>query len=308
MMPSVDHLSYGAYHKFMNTIIPKISVVIPTYNMGRFLPECLTTIAKQEYPKLEIIIIDGLSNDNTSEVIKRYGQIVTTFISEKDNGQPDAVTKGLKIVTGDIIHWHAADDIVLPGAFHRVAREFTMHKDIDLIFSDGLAISESGISKGSVVRWTNFYDSLLFFGRFQSDCAYWRHGITDSALPLNNNKQLTCDEDFFMRMWVGHKFRWIPQPLGAFRSHGNQISQRVDRSTVAAERKDTRQQIIANLRWSEEKVATLRRRHFLHYYLCNRFAVKAYSGIRFLARKLTGDILRKRYSKFIMTDWMRPIY
>ena len=240
------------------------------------------------------------------EIIDKFCHMISHLIVEKDQGQPDAVTKGLKLATGDILHWHAADDIILPGAFYRVVSELDRHRDVDLIFSDGLGISSNGITRGPTVRWVDFLDTVLFFGRFQSDCAYWRREITYDALPLDNNKQITCDEDFFLRMWVGHKYRWINQPLGAFRTHGEQVSQRFDRDVVESQRNDTRRRVIEELAWSEELVNVMRKKRLLHYWILNRFAVKAYSGGRFVLRKLTGDVFRKRYSRFILREWIRP--
>jgi glycosyltransferase involved in cell wall biosynthesis len=286
--------------------LPRISVVIPTYNMAHFLPQCLGSILRQDYPNTEIIIVDGLSTDDTAAVVAKYSDVITRFVSEKDRGQPDAVTKGLGIVTGDIVHWHAADDIVMPGAFHRVAREMMRHPDVDLVFSDGLAFDDHRVSFGPTVRWETFPVAVAYFGRFQSDTAYWRGSITRQALPLDLNKHLTCDEDFFLRLWVGHKFRWVNQPLGAFRAHGNQVSQRVDRGTCGPEREDTRRQVIEKLGWSSRDLARVRRLQFLRYWLLNRFGVKAHSAMRFLLRKLTMDLRRKRLTRWFFSQWLQP--
>ncbi|MCK7482651.1 MAG: glycosyltransferase [Candidatus Moduliflexus flocculans] len=128
----------------MHDDLPKISIIIPMLNMGRYLRECLTTIKKQNYPNIELIIIDGGSTDNTHEILAQYDDMISIFVSEADRGQPDAVTKGLIRATGNIVHWHAADDIVLPGAFKRVVAEFKWHSDVDLVFSDGL---------GDICKW-----------------------------------------------------------------------------------------------------------------------------------------------------------
>jgi glycosyltransferase involved in cell wall biosynthesis len=284
----------------------KISVIIPTYNMGLFLRECLTTIKKQDYPNTEVIVVDGGSTDSTLDILGQYEDLVTRVLCQKDKGQSEAVTKGLLLATGEIIHWHAADDIVLPGAFDRVAAEFSHQKDLDLVFSDGLGFTADMITRGPTVRWVNFLDTLLFFGRFQSDCAYWRRPIMYDALPVDDDKPLTCDEDFFLRMWVGHRFKWINQPLGAFRSHSHQLSKRLDRTTVNCQREDTRRQIFERLGWSESRIRGMRAKRALSYWCLNRVATKAYSGMRFVLRKASGDILRKRYTRFLLKEWVIP--
>ena len=83
-LSEIDELSAGMQTN-MSENFPKISVVIPTYNMARFLPQVLSSILRQDYPNTEVIIVDGLSSDDTPKVIETYSDIVTKFVSEKDN-------------------------------------------------------------------------------------------------------------------------------------------------------------------------------------------------------------------------------
>jgi glycosyltransferase involved in cell wall biosynthesis len=287
--------------------LPKISVVVPTYNMARFLPELLSSILRQEYPNTEVIIVDGLSTDDTPKVIETYSDIITKFVCEKDNGQPDAATKGLRMATGDIVHWHAADDIILPGAFHRVAREFQGDPDLDLVFADGIGFNDCRICKSLTTRFVNFEDAVLFFGRFQSDCAYWRREITEQGLPMDDRMDLTVDEDFFLRLWVGRKFKWVRHAMGGFRSHGDQVSQRVDRSQVWTQRASTRKKVVAMLGWDDDEVARRRARRKLGYLLLSRLPQRAHSACRFILRKLSFDVVRKRYQKWFFNEWVKPL-
>jgi glycosyltransferase involved in cell wall biosynthesis len=291
----------------MSKNVPKISVVIPTYNMAKFLPQVLSSILRQDYPNTEVIIVDGLSTDDTPKVIETYSDIVTKFISEKDNGQPEAATKGLRMATGDIVHWQAADDIILPGAFHRIAEEFHRDPSIDLVYTDGIGFRDRSVGKQQTARFVNFEDALLFFGRFQSDGAYWRREITEQALPMDDEMHLTVDEDFFLRLWVGHKFKWVGQDMGGFRSHGDQVSQRVDRSQVGAQREGTRKKIFDILGWDGEEVARRRARRKWKYLLLNRFPKRAYHACRFILRRISFDIVRKRYEKWFFNEWLKPV-
>jgi len=75
---------------------PKISIVIPSLNQGQFIEETIQSILNQEYPNLELIIIDGKSTDNTIEIVKKYEQYITYWISEPDNGQAHAINKGFR--------------------------------------------------------------------------------------------------------------------------------------------------------------------------------------------------------------------
>lgn len=100
---------------------PRITVVTPNFNQGRFLEGCIQSVLSQNYPNLEYIIIDGGSTDNGLDIVKKYGQEITYWVSERDNGQADAINKGLKYATGEIFNWLNSDDRLTPGALFRCA-------------------------------------------------------------------------------------------------------------------------------------------------------------------------------------------
>ncbi|WP_082079910.1 glycosyltransferase [Cupriavidus basilensis] len=284
--------------------IPKISIIIPTYNMARFLPDCLGTLRRQNYQNLELIIVDGLSTDNISEIVEANRDIVDIFISEPDQGQGDAVTKGLRIATGDICHWHAADDIFMPNALDHVAEAFNRNPQIDLLISDGWAFDTHHIVRTGKCRWISYERSLFFKGRFQSDCAYWRREITHNALPLDIEKPLTVDEDFFLRLWNGRPHLWLSEPLGAFRMHGEQVSQTVDRSVVWMDRHQTRKRIFEEKSITDTDAAVARKRLFSEYILYDLILPRVTDmGDKFM-RMVHRDLNRRRFHKWLMNEWI----
>ncbi len=103
---------------------PKISIVTPSFNQGQFIEETFLSVLDQNYPNLEYIIIDGGSTDNSVDIIKKYQQHFTYWVSEKDKGQANAINKGLKLCTGEIFNWLNSDDYLEPGALHKIAVEF----------------------------------------------------------------------------------------------------------------------------------------------------------------------------------------
>ena len=222
----------------------RISVVIPAYNAEEYIRNCLATIAKQSVKPYEVVVVDGLSNDGTLDAVKSFEHFLPLkIISERDHGQPDAVTKGLQLVTGDIVHWHAADDLVMPGAFEAVVKAFE-DPDLGLIYSDGWGFNEHLLTRSSSCRWTRFETAYLFFGRFQSDCAYWRHSLTAQCLPLDINMPLNCDEDWFLRIWaLSRKARWLPLRLGAFRNRSTQLSRSLSWDNLKRDRAVSRERV-----------------------------------------------------------------
>ncbi|GAB3317700.1 glycosyltransferase family 2 protein [Hymenobacter humi] len=108
--------------------LPKISIITPSYNQGNYLTETIDSVISQGYANYELIIIDAGSTDETLEVIRKYESWITYWVSEPDRGQSHAIQKGLEVATGDIINWLNSDDLLAPGAFNALAREFDLER------------------------------------------------------------------------------------------------------------------------------------------------------------------------------------
>jgi len=106
------------------TVWPLISVVIPSYNQGRFLEETIRSTVDQVYPNREIIVIDGGSSDESVPIIQRYAVHFRSWVSERDRGQSHAINKGFALAVGDVFAWLNSDDTYLPGALQAVAEVF----------------------------------------------------------------------------------------------------------------------------------------------------------------------------------------
>ncbi len=103
---------------------PKISIVTPSYNQGKFIEETIRSILLQNYPNLEYIIIDGGSKDDTVEIIKKYEKWITFWVSEKDKGQANAINKGIDKCTGEIFNWINSDDYLATNALANIVEAF----------------------------------------------------------------------------------------------------------------------------------------------------------------------------------------
>ena len=106
----------------------RISVITPSFNQAGYIEQNIRSVLDQQYPDFEHIVIDGGSTDGTVEVLKRFPHL--KWISEKDNGQSDALNKGFAMASGDIICWLNSDDWLAPEAFHRVAHELASGRKI----------------------------------------------------------------------------------------------------------------------------------------------------------------------------------
>lgn len=202
-------------------LYPRLSVIIPSYNSEKYIEGAIKSIIEQDYPNLELILIDGGSIDNTFQVVKKYERYFSCIISEKDNGQSDAINKGFGRATGDIVAWLNTDDMYLPGCFSAVVNYLNKHTEIDMIFGDQVDID----AEGNVFRSLrslpfNKVALILKIGTIPSPACFWRRRVIDKIGYLDESLYWTMDYEFFLRAaFSGIKIAHTPVPLAMFRYH-----------------------------------------------------------------------------------------
>jgi len=142
---------------------PRISVVTPSYNQGEFIEETIRSVLLQGYYNLEYIIIDGGSTDQSVDMIKKYEPWLTHWVTEPDRGQAQAINKGFKRATGEIVAWINSDDVYFPGVLAIVAKFFSQKHTSDIIYGDCVFVDKEGklVRKN---RASNF-DMKSFLGK-----------------------------------------------------------------------------------------------------------------------------------------------
>jgi len=199
----------------------KVSIITPSYNQGQFLEETILSVLNQDYPDLEYIIIDGGSTDNSVEIIKRYQHRLAYWVSEPDKGQADAITKGFKKATGEILAWLNSDDLYTKRAIPTIVDFFSRHKDIDCVYGDLHEIDTEG-KKIHTIKSISYNYKMHLYGESlipQPTC-FFRKKVFDIAGYPDVDMQYQMDFDFFIRLGKNNmRFTNIPRTLASFRFH-----------------------------------------------------------------------------------------
>jgi glycosyltransferase involved in cell wall biosynthesis len=208
-------------------IYPRISIVTPTYNSGRYLEHTIQSIVSQNYPNLEYIIIDGGSTDNTIEIIKKYSDFVAFWVSEPDKGMYDAINKGFQKSTGEIISWLNSDDVYHNGALFCVGRIFIDLFDVEWIIGKSSLFNSDGqcVKMNNIEYWSK---SRIFTGDYrwiQQENVFWRKSLYNKAGgQLNSSLRLAGDFELWMRFFKYTKLYSVQTSFAGFRLHGQQLS------------------------------------------------------------------------------------
>lgn len=164
---------------------PKISIITPCFNQAAYIEECILSVIGQDYPNLEYIIIDGGSTDGTVDIIRKYGDKITYWVSEKDNGFCHALQKGFRQSTGDIMAWINGDDKYFPGAFHAVAEIFQTYPQIQWLMGHPMLYTKEGLAINHIAHeWARWSKYRFFSGDFlaiQQESTFWRRTLWEKA-------------------------------------------------------------------------------------------------------------------------------
>jgi glycosyltransferase involved in cell wall biosynthesis len=205
----------------MSNPFPRISVITPSYNQAEFLERTIRSVLDQNYPNLEYIIIDGGSTDGSVEIIKKYSDRLAYWVSESDQGQTDAINKGLKRATGEWLAWQNSDDIYYPGSFKALAATVWNRSGIDLVVGNINLIDEEDMVIRDICYVTPSYGSLLAEGMvLTNQAAFWRRRVHTQIGFLSESLHYAFDYEWFLRLTKGRKGLHANQMWGGYRLHG----------------------------------------------------------------------------------------
>jgi glycosyltransferase involved in cell wall biosynthesis len=201
-----------------------VSIVVPSFNQGKFIKEAIDSILSQDYRPIEILVLDGGSTDLTLDILRSYEGIAELRCwSEPDNGVVDAVNKGLSKARGEIIAVQSSDDVYLPGAISAAVRFLEANPNISLTFGDVELIDEHSEVIGRDIL--SSFDLREYLGRFTyipQPTAFFRADVVRSVGGWRDGVSYAADADFWMRIAIGNKVGKIDKLVARYRYHPEQ--------------------------------------------------------------------------------------
>ncbi len=236
----------------------QVSIITPSYNQAPYLEQTMLSVLDQDYPRVEYIVVDGASTDNSVDVIKKYAQPdkintgrgraqmaaeqkekirvlsvdprpvsevkkyagkLAYWVSEKDNGQADAINKGFARATGDIVAWLNSDDYYLPYTVSAVVKIFDQNPDVALVYGNMLAVDEHGKTFNTLNYKQLTLEDLLCFQIIGQPAVFMRRAALEKAGGLNPAFHFLLDHHLWIRIAGQGRIMHVPQTWAAARYH-----------------------------------------------------------------------------------------
>jgi len=195
----------------------KITIVTPVFNSAKTIERTINSVLNQSYKNIEYIIIDGGSTDGTVDMIKKYEDKISYWVSEKDAGQADAINKGFKKATGDIVAWLNGDDEYLPDIFNEVVKIFESNKNLALVYGNCYAIFEDGTIKENIPPTKLNYKKMINFGNFiNQPSSFYNRKIVEEVGYLDDKYNYWMEYDLFIKLLKNGKGFYLNKFLSNF--------------------------------------------------------------------------------------------
>ena len=203
---------------------PLVTIVTPSFNSGRFIEQAIQSVLQQDYPRIEYLVVDGGSTDQTLAILGHEKRAVR-FISASDWGTADAVSRGFGMTNGSILAWLNADDYYLPGAVSAAVESLEADPDAGAVYADALWVDETGNVLGAYPS-VRPYDPAMW----SKECAicqptcFFRRSAYEAVGGLDITLNTVFDYDLWIRMARSYRFDSIPVYAAASRMHSENLS------------------------------------------------------------------------------------
>lgn len=222
----------------MEQLYPKISIVTASYNQGQFIEETIQSVLSQNYPNLEFIIVDGGSTDKSVEIIKKYEEYLSYWVSEKDIGQANAINKGLNFCTGEIFNWLNSDDYLELGSLFKIAEAFT-DDQVQMVAGK---VRNFSTNEEEIIANQNLTGKGLMCWepgvKFVQPGVWMRRALIEQCGGIDEQFHYAFDWDLYIRyLYCFPQVKELDDLLVHFRLHENSKTQSFNNQFTLEERK-----------------------------------------------------------------------
>lgn len=180
---------------------PLVSIVTPSFNQARYLEAAIRSVLSQDDARIEYIVVDGDSADESAQIIQKYQGKLAWWVSEKDQGQTDAINKGFAHATGDIFAWLNSDDTYEPGAVSAAVRYLIEHPEVGMVYADCNYINEAGRVIGKFpAAQTDLPRLRRGYVHIPQQTMFFRAGLWRELGPLDPSFYFAMDYDLWTRI------------------------------------------------------------------------------------------------------------
>lgn len=199
--------------------LPLVSIITPSYNQADYIEDTIRSVLAQEYPNLEYIIVDGGSTDGSEEIIEKYTDQLSWWVSEPDNGQADAINKGFRRARGEVVAWLNSDDLYLPGAISEAVAALQANPDLGMVFGDAITIDPPGSPINKLVFGNWGLPDLMRFHIICQPAVFMRRSALEQAESLNENFHYMLDHHLWLRIASYGQIKHVSRLWAAARHH-----------------------------------------------------------------------------------------
>ena len=207
----------------MSNVLPKISLVTPSLNQGKFIRATIESVLSQGYPDLDYRVQDGGSTDGTLTVLRSYEGRVP-FSSETDAGQADAINKGLAGATGEVLGYLNSDDVLRPGALSAVGEAFASDPDLMFVWGRASYLNEVGAPVSPYLVRPDAIERLADACFIAQPAAFFRRKVREEVGPFDASLHHTMDYDYWLRIAARYptsRMRFLDRELAGCRVHAD---------------------------------------------------------------------------------------
>ncbi|MBI5934052.1 MAG: glycosyltransferase [Chloroflexi bacterium] len=199
---------------------PRASIVMPSLNQGRFIAQSIESVLAQDEPSVELIVVDGGSSDETLAILKSYGARLQ-WISEKDDGQSQAVNKGWRMARGEIWGWLNADDLLAPDATRRAVDALESDATLAGVYGDCAYIDEAGAALGKYPAEEFDYEKLVLRAEdfIPQPGVFLRREWIERVGVLDENLHYVMDYDLWLRLGMRAPLKYLRGEMARARLH-----------------------------------------------------------------------------------------